>query len=65
VCRSTRAGRDASPIADEVITHLAGLVGANVKAMLGFKAEVPDNVVCTVTEYNRTLSTTGASLAIR
>ena len=31
---ATRAGRDASRIADEVITHLAGLVRANVTVTL-------------------------------
>jgi len=55
----TRVGRDASRIADEVITHLAGLVGANVKVTLEIEAQVPDgatdNVVRTVTENGRTL----------
>jgi hypothetical protein len=54
-----RVGRDASRIADEVITHLAGLVGANVRVSLEIDAEiaagVPDNVVRTVTENSRTL----------
>ena len=31
---TTRVGRDASRIADEVVAHLSGLVGANVKVML-------------------------------
>ncbi len=56
---ATRAGRDASRIADEVITHLAGLVGANVRVTLEIKAEIPDGapdrVVRTVTENSRTL----------
>ena len=36
---ATRVGRDASRIADEVIAHLAGLVGANVKVTLEIEAE--------------------------
>jgi hypothetical protein len=55
----TRVGRDAGRIADEVISHLAGLVGAKVKVTLEIEAEVPngtpDNVVRTVTENSRTL----------
>jgi hypothetical protein len=54
-----RVGRDASRIADEVITHLVGLVGSNVKIILEIDADVsagvPDNVVRTVTENSRTL----------
>jgi predicted AAA+ superfamily ATPase len=56
---STRVGRDAGRIADEVISHLSGLVGANVKVTLEIEAEIPngapDNVVRTVTENSRTL----------
>jgi predicted AAA+ superfamily ATPase len=56
---ATRVGRDASKVADEVITHLAGLVGAKVKVTLEIEAEVPagvpENVVRTVTENSRTL----------
>jgi hypothetical protein len=56
---SDRVGRDASKIAEEVIAHLAGLVGANVTVTLEIQAEVssgaPDNVVRTVTENCRTL----------
>ena len=59
---STRVGRDASHIADEVIAHLAGLVGATVKVTLEVVAEIPsgtpDNVVRTVTENSRTLKFT-------
>ena len=55
-------GRDASQIADEVIAHLAGLVGANVTVTLEIEAEIPDgapeNVVRTVTENSRTLKFT-------
>ncbi len=54
-----RVGRDASVVADEVIAHLVGLVGAKVKVTLEIEAEVPsgtpDNVVRTVTENSRTL----------
>ena len=56
---ATRAGRDASRIAEEVITHLAGLVGANVTVTLEIDADIPagapDHVVRTVTENSRTL----------
>lgn len=56
---ATRVGRDAGRIADEVISHLSGLVGANVKVTLEIEAEIPsgapDNVVRTVTENGRTL----------
>jgi predicted AAA+ superfamily ATPase len=56
---SNRVGRDASRIADEVISHLAGLVGSTVKVTLEVEAEIPsgapDNVVRTVTENSRTL----------
>ena len=51
--------RDASRIADEVIAHLAGLVGATVKVTMEGEAEIPsgatDHVVRTVTENSRTL----------
>jgi hypothetical protein len=56
---SKRVGRDAGRIADEVVAHLAGIVGANVKVTLEIEAEipsgVPDHVVRTVTENCRTL----------
>jgi len=55
----TRVGRDASRIADEVIAHLSGLVGAEVRVTLEIEAEIPsgapDQVVRTVTENSRTL----------
>jgi len=58
----TRVGRDASRIADEVIAHLAGLVGAKVTVTLEIEAEIPsgapDLVVRTVTENSRTLKFT-------
>ena len=59
---STRVGRDAGRIADEVIAHLAGLVGATVTVTLEIEAEIPagapDHVVRTVTENSRTLKFT-------
>ncbi len=57
-----RTGLDASTIADEVIAHLSGLVGATVTVTLEIEAEipagVPDQVVRTVTENSRTLKFT-------
>ena len=59
---AARVGRDAGRVADEVIAHLAGLVGAKVKVTLEIEAEVPsgtpDQVVRTVTENGRTLKFT-------
>jgi predicted AAA+ superfamily ATPase len=59
---SERVGRDASRIADEVVTHLVGLVGASVRVTLEIEAAIPggapDNVVRTVTENSRTLKFT-------
>ena len=58
----TRAGRDAGRIADEVISHLVGLIGSTVKVTLEIEAEIqggaPENVVRTVTENSRTLKFT-------
>jgi len=58
----TRSGRDASRVADEVITHLSGLVGAQVTVTLEIHAEIPggapEQVVRTVTENARTLKFT-------
>jgi predicted AAA+ superfamily ATPase len=55
----TRVGRDAGRIADEVIVHLAGLVGATVSVTLEIEADipagVPDQVIRVVTENGRTL----------
>jgi predicted AAA+ superfamily ATPase len=55
----TRVGRDAGRIADEVIAHLVGLIGSNVRVTLEIEADIPDgapdNVVRTVTENGRTL----------
>lgn len=62
VLDATRVGRDASRIAEEVISHLAGLVGANVTVTIEVDAEIPegapDHVVRTVTENSRTLKFT-------
>jgi hypothetical protein len=59
---STRTGRDAGQVADEVIAHLVGLVGAEVTVTLEIDARLPggapDNVVRTVTENSRTLKFT-------
>ena len=58
----TRVGRDAGRIADEVISHLVGLIGSEVKVTLEIEAKIPtgapDNVVRTVTENSRTLKFT-------
>jgi len=55
----TRAGRDAARVADEVISHLAGLVGSDVQVTLEISAEVPngvpENVVRIVTENAKAL----------
>ena len=54
-----RVARDAGTIAEEVIAHLAGIVGADVTVSLDIAANVPDgvpeNVVRTVSENSRTL----------
>jgi hypothetical protein len=57
-----RVGRDASRIADEVIAHLTGQVGAEVTVTLEIEAILPgsasDQTVRTVTENSRTLKFT-------
>jgi len=57
-----RVGRDAGRIADEVISHLAGLMSADVKVTLEIQATMPsgapDTVVRIVTENSRTLKFT-------
>ncbi len=57
-----RVGRDAGRIADEVISHLVGLVGSEVTVTIEIEARIPsgapDNVVRTVTENSRTLKFT-------
>ena len=54
-----RMGRDAGQIADEVVAHLAGLVGSTVQVTLEIAAKIPDgtpdHVVRTVTENGQTL----------
>jgi predicted AAA+ superfamily ATPase len=54
-----RLGRDAGRVADEVIAHLAGLVGSEVKITLEISVEVPEgvpeNVVRIVSENCNTL----------
>jgi len=56
---AARVGRDASRIADEVVSHLVGLMNSKVKVTLEIEADIPtgapDNVVRTVTENSRTL----------
>jgi len=58
----TRVGRDAGRIADEVVSHLTGLMNSAVKVTLEIDAEIPsgapDQVVRTVTENCRTLKFT-------
>lgn len=58
----TRVGRDASRIADEVISHLVRLMDSKVEVTLEIEAEIPngtpDNVVRTVTENSRALKFT-------
>ena len=62
VLDATRVGRDAGRIADEVVAHLAGLVGSDVTVTLEIEAEIPsgapEQVVRTVTENCRTLKFT-------
>ena len=59
VLDASRVGRDAGRIADEVVAHLSGLVGASVTVTLEIEAVVPDgvpeNIVRIVTENGRTL----------
>ncbi len=58
----TRAGRDASRIADEVLAHLVGVVGSSVTVTLEIEATIPrgapDQVVRTVTQNGRDLKFT-------
>ncbi len=55
----TRVGRDAGKIAEEVLQHLAGLVGSTVEVSLEIQAErregFPDSVVRMVTENAKRL----------
>ncbi len=63
-----RLGRDAGAIAEAVVQHLAGLVGAEVKVTIEIQAEVPDGVpdqvVRIVTENCRTLKFTSQGFEI-
>ncbi|OPX33848.1 MAG: hypothetical protein B1H11_11870 [Desulfobacteraceae bacterium 4484_190.1] len=56
---ATRLGRDAGKIAEEVVQHLSGLVGAEVEVTLEISTKIPDgapeHVVRTVTENCNTL----------
>jgi hypothetical protein len=56
---AARVGRDASRVADEVISHLTGLVGAKVTINLEIDALMPgganEMIVRTVTENGKTL----------
>jgi hypothetical protein len=58
--KAGRIGRDAGEIGEEVVAHLAGLVGAKVRVTLEIEAGepdgVPDHVVRTVTESGQTLT---------
>jgi predicted AAA+ superfamily ATPase len=58
----TRAGRDASRIADEVLAHLISQPGAAVTVTIEIEAQLPqgasDQLVRTVTENSRTLKFT-------
>ncbi|MEW6072554.1 MAG: Swt1 family HEPN domain-containing protein [Planctomycetota bacterium] len=64
----TRVGRDAGRIADEVISHFAGMVGAKVRVTLEVEAEIPEgapeNLVRTVTENSRTLKFTAQGFEV-
>jgi hypothetical protein len=59
---ATRVGRDASRVAEEIIAHLTGLVGAEVTVTLEIEAQIPsgasDHIVRTVTENCRTMKFT-------
>jgi len=59
---ATRMGRDAGQIAEEVISHLSGLVGSTVTVTLEIEAEIPsgvsDQVVRIVMENAKSLKFT-------
>ena len=59
VLDTTRVGRDASRIAEEVVSHLSALVGASVRVSIEIEAHIPDGasdqIVRIVTENSRTL----------
>ncbi len=56
---STRLGRDASRIAEEIVSQFAGLSGANINVTLEVEIAIPsgapESVVRAVTENCRTL----------
>ena len=56
---TVRAGKVVGQIAENVVSHLTGLVGSNVELTLEIEATIPDgapeHVVRTVTENARTL----------
>lgn len=56
-----RFGRDAAQIADAIITHLNGLIGAKVKVSLQIEASVPEGITETV---QRTVSENCRTLRI-
>jgi hypothetical protein len=55
-------GRDAARVAEEVVQHLTGIVGANVQITIEVQADLPDGandkLVRDVTENCRTLKFT-------
>ena len=65
---AARVGRDAGRIAEEVIVHLAGLVGAKVTVTLEVEALIPtgdsERVVRAVTVNSRTLKFTSQSFEL-
>ena len=50
---TTRIGRDAGRIAEEIVAHLAGLMGAEVTVTLDIAARVPDGVPSNVVRVVR------------
>ena len=56
---SSRVGRDAGRIADEIVSHLVGLMGSDVRVVLEIEASMPggatEEIVRIVTENARTL----------
>ncbi len=64
----TRVGKDAGNIAEEVIAHLVGLVGADVTVTLEIEAIVPggvsESVVRIVTENGRSLKFTSQGFEV-
>lgn len=57
-----RLGRDASKVAEEIVQHLAGIVGADVEITLEIEAKLPDGatdkLVRDITKNCRTLKFT-------